>query len=82
MEKLLFHLIHFSIEVFEALAVLFAVDQAISPGWTKVEFESALKIISSINSGVTQLNEISSILDSIRKKSYGRDYFSFCFSSR
>ena len=30
----------FSIEASEALAVLFAIDQAISRGWMKVEFES------------------------------------------
>lgn len=72
----------FFIEAPDALTVFVAIDQAISRGFTKVEFESdSYKIIFLINFGVTQLNQVSSILDSFRKKNCSRD-FGFFFVSR
>ena len=72
----------FKAEIGEALAIFFAVKEAISRNFAKVEFESdCQKVINLINSEDVHLSELGMIVADIKLFSRGREFL-FIFAPR
>ena len=72
----------FSVEIAEALTIIYAVREASSRGLSSVEFESdAQRVVNLINLEEVLFNELDSIIESIRFENRGKN-FVFLFFSR